>query len=208
MTGTSKSLKLIPVYQEQSRKRKTDRCGIVNTQTVRRTIVATMRLILALVASGVGAWGTLLQMRRRIIDADFAPGSIAFLVDDFGVFPCEVVKRITSGILPQYEIIRNGCVYPVPAIQLLSGWEEDFPDWQSIKWGRFSPARRDEVAENEFADHGWDDCESKSLALIDPTASWRGDQLTALDYASLAEEWESKPIQSEVLQLPLFEIAG
>lgn len=202
-----RKLKVIPVYLGLSKRHKTDRCGIANTQIVRRTVVTTMRLILALVASGVGAWVTLLQMRRRIIDAEFVPGSIAFLVDDFGVFPCEVVKRVASGLIPQYQIIRNGCVYSVPALQLLAGWEEDFPDWETINWGRFSPANRDEVAENEFADQGWDDWESRSLALIDPTACWQSNKPTAFDYASLAEEWESKPSQAETLQLPLFEVA-
>ncbi len=71
-------------------------------------------------------------------DPGFEEGAIAFYENEFGLFPCRIVRRrIRVGDQPRlYQVLTNtGLFADIPAFELLTGWEYDFPDWFEIDWG-------------------------------------------------------------------------
>jgi hypothetical protein len=85
----------------------------------------------------------------KAIDPRFEKGAIAFYKDKFGVFSCKIIKKKpgrSDGI--QYYRVKtdSGLFIDIPAFELMTGWEDDFPDWTEIKQGWVSWTQK-EVAD-------------------------------------------------------------
>lgn len=118
----------------------------------------------------------------KTIDPGFEEETLAFYQNEFGIFPCWVVrKKLTlPGDFPTYVVMTDsGLFLDIPAVELLTGWEENFPDRSEIDWGKYTNWREETVEEcpDHYSESSWN-----------PNEDWQPDDDY---YAQLAEEYET-----------------
>jgi hypothetical protein len=67
----------------------------------------------------------------KTIDPGFEKGAIAFYKDKFGVFSCKIINKKPghSDDIQYYRVkTDSGLFIDIPAFELMTGWEDDFPD--------------------------------------------------------------------------------
>ncbi len=118
----------------------------------------------------------------KTIDPGFEEGAIAFYENELGFFPCWIVDRKSK--TPDephiYEVITDrGHLLEIPAFELWTGWEEDFPERSQIDWRRYTHWTEEQVVEFFADDHR--DSHWNSHQEWEPDMDY---------YLALVEEWE------------------
>jgi hypothetical protein len=102
----------------------------------------------------VGVLDTTLQWMKTT-DPKFEEGAITYYCEtESMMFPCQVIKpKVKIRDNPRiYEVVTNtGLFIDIPAFELWTGWEEDFPSWFHIDWGNVVDWTEEQIVE-ELAD--------------------------------------------------------
>jgi hypothetical protein len=91
----------------------------------------------------------------KTVDPDFEEGAIAYYREtELTILPCRIVRaRIKAKEEPRmYQVRTNaGLFIDIPAFELWTGWEVDFPSFLKIDWGNVVDWTEEQIVE-ELAD--------------------------------------------------------